>query len=389
MSRWKRIARKNGLFLAIFVLAGTVLTANLAEGGVREKLSPRLRAVLQSARAGSLAKQGQERILVPLFIRKQEGVSVRQAVEAVGGSVGTEIGEWATADVPLSSVTDLAGLEVVRYLELSPTVEPCLDSSRVRTGADRVQRGDPPLARAYTGAGVVIGIVDTGIDIHHPDFKNADGSSRILAIWDQTVPGKFPSGFFYGGEWTRQEIESSLCNEKDTDGHGTHVAGIAAGNGSANARYTGIAPGADLVIVKTDFSLSHVVDAVNYIFQKAGNRPAVANLSLSSQQGPHDDSSTPEKMLDQLVQAGKVVVAAASNEGNRTIHAGFEVSAGKVYGTKFAVHSTTPEAIELDVWYPSTGSLDFAIGALDASGAWLDQSVWVTPGQSSPTQPSG
>ncbi|HHM23916.1 MAG TPA: hypothetical protein ENJ23_02650, partial [Bacteroidetes bacterium] len=171
MSRWKRIARKNGLFLAIFVLAGTVLTANLAEGGVREKLSPRLRAVLQPARAGSLAKQGQERILVPLFIRKQEGMSVRQAVEAVGGSVGTEIGEWATADVPLSSVTDLAGLEVVRYLELSPTVEPCLDSSRVRTGADRVQRGDPPLAQSYTGAGVVIGIVDTGIDIHHPDFK--------------------------------------------------------------------------------------------------------------------------------------------------------------------------------------------------------------------------
>ena len=110
----------------------------------------------------------------------------------------------------------------------------------------------------------MIGIVDSGIDYENPDFRNADGTTRILALWDQTIQnGKPPEGYHIGTEFTSEQINEALRIEvkeeryrivpsRDTSGHGTAVAGIAAGNGrgSKNGKYRGAAPEAGLLIVK-------------------------------------------------------------------------------------------------------------------------------------------
>ena len=102
---------------------------------------------------------------------------------------------------------------------------------------DDVWTGTP----AYTGAGVLVGVIDSGIDWRHDDFRNANGTTRIKAIWDLYGAGSPPpTGFTDGAEWDENEINASLTgggsvNEEDNNGHGTHVTGIAAGNGRASS----------------------------------------------------------------------------------------------------------------------------------------------------------
>ena len=101
----------------------------------------------------------------------------------------------------------------------------------------------PPVQRAnglgLTGRGVLIGIVDSGIDLNHPEFLGEDGISRVAALWDMTVEGTPPRGFLHGTAYTREEIAAGLVSSVDQDGHGTAVAAIAAGR-------SGAAPGASI-----------------------------------------------------------------------------------------------------------------------------------------------
>ncbi len=147
----------------------------------------------------------------------------------------------------------LAALRDPNLVRLAPAV-PCrtsLDSSLVETlTTDTHDRsGTPPVYAGLTGARVVIGIVDTGIDLNHGDFRDASNQTRIAYLWDQTLSGTPPPGYTYGREWSAAQINAGFAIENDTSGHGTHVAGIAAGDGSATGngkppfRYVGMAPG--------------------------------------------------------------------------------------------------------------------------------------------------
>lgn len=186
--------------------------------------------------------------------------------------------------------------------------------------------------RYLNGSGVAIGIIDTGIDYAHPDFYFPNGSSKILAIWDQTLDGKPPKELGYGYECTRKEIEDNACPEEDIVGHGTHVASIAAGTGRAG-RYVGVAPGAYLIVVKSGYPACNgtqwfmdedkIIDGLYYLVGKAreyGLR-LVINLSLGSDLGGHDGSSAFEKVLEKLIDGGVIVVAAAGNSGDERVHA--------------------------------------------------------------------
>ena len=190
------------------------------------------------------------------------------------------------------------------------------------------------------GSTVTIGIVDTGIDLAHRDFREvtAPRATRIVRLWDQTdTGGPQPAGETFGTEWTAADIDcgngAGPCGpavaprERDTDGHGTHVAGIAAGNGSASGApgppfpFEGMAPRSPLIIVKTNFSETGVIRGVSYVCQNAANPPAIVNLSLGGHTGPHDGSSSYERALSALADAGCVIVAAAGNEAARSEHA--------------------------------------------------------------------
>src|SRR5262249_28086419 len=133
-------------------------------------------------------------------------------------------------------------------------------------------------ASSVSGAGVIVGIVDSGIDPNHPSF-----TGRILRIWDQTMTGPGVAEGGFGLELTGPSITAS----RDTNGHGTHVSGIAAGNDLPSG---GVGAAADIVFVKTDFNDSHIGTGIRYILRVARemNRPAVVNLSLGGHFDAHD-----------------------------------------------------------------------------------------------------
>ncbi|RIK01686.1 MAG: hypothetical protein DCC46_01200 [Armatimonadetes bacterium] len=200
----------------------------------------------------------------------------------------------------------------------------------------------------YTGRGVVIGVIDTGIDWQHQDFIKPDGTSRILLLWDQeddswekARTGSAPpyvdeDGQPIGTVYTKAQIDAALKGtgkvaSSDKIGHGTAVAGVAAGNGRATANgvpagtFAGIAPEADLIVVKGlhfPFGL-----AAKWVFEraKAQGKPCVVNMSFGTHFSPHDGSRPEERSLDELVGEGipgTAICVSAGNERGDNSHAG-------------------------------------------------------------------
>ncbi len=220
-------------------------------------------------------------------------------------------------------------------------------TSLIASGITRIQR--PPLS--LTGRGVIICIIDTGIDYRNPVFLDESGNSRILAIWDQTVQlGTPPEGFQYGAEYTREDINRALRAEdpfqivpsRDENGHGTALAAVAAGSRVGGARpYTGAAPEADLVIVKLkeckqylrEFYLlpddvpayqeNDIMLAVKYAdsFVELFRRPVVICLGLGTNAGDHAGGSALSRYLDFVaIRRSRAVVICGGNEGNAAHH---------------------------------------------------------------------
>lgn len=220
-------------------------------------------------------------------------------------------------------------------------------TSLIVSGITQVQR--PPLG--LTGRGTVICIIDTGIDYQNSVFLDENGNSRILAIWDQTIQtGTPPQGFYFGTEYTREEINRALQAEeplqivpsRDENGHGTALAGVAAGSVLAGVRpYTGAAPEAQLVIVKLkeckqylrDYYLipedvpayqeNDIMLAVRYAdsFAELFRRPVVICLGLGTNMGDHSGSSALSRYLNVVAtKRSRGVVVCGGNEGNAAHH---------------------------------------------------------------------
>lgn len=218
------------------------------------------------------------------------------------------------------------------------------------------------------GQGVVIGIIDTGIDYTNPIFQYADGTTRIIEIWDQGIQSEnFPANFGFGTIYNRDQINQALQSENpldivpsmDTNGHGTMVAGIAAGNEVPESDFYGIATEAEFVIVKLKpakqylrnffyvpegvdcFQNTDILFATQYMTEQSIvlNRPVVSGLALGSSQGSHDTYSILNKILSiQATRPGFGLVIAAGNEGNQRRH---------YFGT---VNTTTrQDTVELNV----------------------------------------
>ncbi len=216
-------------------------------------------------------------------------------------------------------------------------------------------------ALALTGKGVVVGIVDTGVDVAHGDLRASDGKSRIAWLLDLSRPplgrhkaiendygcGKQDAQCaVYSGADLDDLIGNSTPGDepRDTFGHGTHVASLAAGNGLAStpARYVGVAPEATLVVVRAMRGASggtsdpDILLATRFVFERADElgMPAVVNLSLGGDFGAHDGTSELERGLAELVgptHPGRAIVVAAGNSG--------ELYGGLPYPTPLGIHS--------------------------------------------------
>ena len=165
-----------------------------------------------------------------------EGDVDRSALEALGVGVNTQAGGVTTIQARLEQVPAILSLEGVKKLSASTRVRPMGDVSVPEIGADELwdPSPNPPSYSGLTGNGIVVGIVDSGLDLNHADFRTSSNKTRVKYAWDQTWSGAPPSGFTYGSEYTQSQINAGAASAfKDMDGHGTHVAGIAAGNGRA------------------------------------------------------------------------------------------------------------------------------------------------------------
>lgn len=314
-----------------------------------------------------------------------------------GLKIHSKINEFFTATIPLSSIAKLAAISNVLFIEASVKCKKILDPLRnilFLTGLDvsvpGIKVDSVRNSSGFKGKNVILGIVDSGIDFKHYDFRNIDGTTRIKYIWDQTISLQSgesgPAGYGYGVEYNQDKINNSLTSssvrEKDDDGHGTHVAGIGAGNGleTGNSKpagtYVGCATEGDLIVVKTTFSTSAVVDAVNYIFSKATslNQAAVVNLSIGTHIGPHDGKSTFESSLDSASGAGKIIVAAAGNDGNKAIHFSGTAPATVSFNTLDSTLSY------ITIWYKGADSLNVSVDSPD-DGAIANAGP-VSPGNS-------
>ncbi len=264
-----------------------------------------------------------------------------------------------------------------------------------------------PAGLTATGKGVVIGVLDWGCDFAHPAFRHADGSTRLLAIWDQrdseNAGGAPPRG--YGRVFDAAAINRALrasdpyaalnYHPADAGGragaHGTHVMDIAAGCDPENGM-SGVAPEADLVFVHLSRTTqvlgkgnlgdsATVLEALDFVFSTAGDRPCVVNMSVGAHGGPHDGTALLVQGIDRVIslQDGRAVVNSAGNYFNKRAHAeGRALPSGEKL-LPFRVPQDDPTESEIEVWYPGADSLFVEVFGPDAT-----RLAAVAPGQDSP-----
>jgi subtilisin family serine protease len=353
-------------FLVLCLGAGTAF-ADLA------KLDPRARAALGLLREGAPAETRKDRGaalsqegMIDAFV---VGPVSRFDLEAAGAIVRTEVSGIFTVYIPESAIEAVAALGGVTAIQGSAPVELELDASVPTTNAHQL-RGPGPGFTGLSGQGILVGDVDSGIDFDHQDFKDAGGLTRLVNIWDQTnTAGPGPLPFAYGTEWNSAQIDGGLCTQVNLDGHGTHVMGIAAGDGSGTGgvvppfTYVGMAPRADLIMVNTNFQTTGVFDGVAYIFNRATalGVPAVVNLSLGSHFGPKDGTSAFEAGLSALTGPGRIIVKSSGNERAQARHAEVFAAGAGTNATMSIAGSAVGRIVAIDGYYEATENLNVQV----------------------------
>ncbi|WP_414575796.1 S8 family serine peptidase [Anabaena sp. CCY 9402-a] len=263
-----------------------------------------------------------------------------------GIEINQNSGSVRTAFLPLESLAVLAAESAIERIKPSRKLK-----LRMDVAPQAIKLSSFVNRTGLTGKGVIIGIIDTGIDAKHPAF-----AGRIFRIWDQTLPGLGVNEGRYGAEF----IGEQLCVSQDTEGHGTHVAGISAG---ADAVYSGVAPEAELVIIKSDLQDAHIADAIRYIFRVAGElgRPAVVNLSVGGHADAHDGSDSLSQIINAESGIGRIICCAAGNEGNDNIHGQANIPSGRSRGMRFNVPLNQIGMVWLNAWYTSSGQLEVSV----------------------------
>lgn len=325
----------------------------------------------------------------------------------------TKIQRWYSADCyqiasERFAVIYLREDEVVsnhdRGINVIPRCFGLLSSSELleQIGVAQVQRQS---TLSLYGQGIMIGFVDTGIDYTHPAFINEDGSSRIWSIWDQTMEEEteqVPDGFSYGREYSQEEITAALASDdpwsvvpsRDTNGHGTFLAGVACGNQIVEKDFTGVAPLSSICVVKCKeakstlrdyyhisgtevcYSEADIMLAVRYLWNQAGKRemPIVICIGIGTSQGGHNRGG----ILGELLQSygdylGTVVVAAAGNEANTSHHYRSElIEPGNSTDVELRV-GEQEEGFTMELWSDAPDL--YSIGLISPSGEYSGKTV--------------
>ena len=251
-----------------------------------------------------------------VVIRTSDAARAAKHIEGLGGHVHAAPGARViTARIPIDKLLEAAGDASVVRMQLAVELQPHLNLANEASALtnDSGERFFP----ALLGEGVLVGIVDTGIDVLHPAFAEVDKSTRIVAYWDQLTDEKYGDGF--------KPIVDAARDAPDTNGHGTAVASAAAGNGrgSPDGALVGVAPQAKIAMVKTSFTDADLIRAMDWLCERADKLglPLVINLSLGGHTDGHDGYDALSQHVDEISGKGRIVVVSAGNEGDDDIHA--------------------------------------------------------------------
>lgn len=286
---------------------------------------------------------------------------------------------FAIVHIKTNQIMTLASYPQVLYLEQAKPVflnlmeqaaQSCLPVSGGNVGAGG--------GESLTGEGTAVAIIDSGVDYTHPDFRNEDGTTRILTYWDQSLPYDGTNHYRLGTIFSEEELNLLLQNPSengtgpsaDNSGHGTHIAGICAGNGRASfGRNQGVAPEASLLVVKiknearsvySDYA--NIMMAVDYCLSYAGKAgiPLAVNISYGSNDGSHQGDSLIELYLNQSQYVSKnTIVCATGNEGVTARHTQIIISPGQTQEILFSVGNNERD-IYIQMWtsYASPVSIE-------------------------------
>lgn len=332
--------------------------------------------------------------------------NISSILGGINAAESTELfNNYAIVSVPAAQLDALADAQGIVYVERPREVYFNVNNGREASCINSVQgtvniTGTNTAGPGLTGKGVAAGIIDSGIDYTHPAFRNDDGTTRILYIWDQTATsdnsaGRIPAGYTYGAEYSSSDINEALSqNNREerfkivpvtdrSSGHGTAVAGVAAGNGASSPgrRYRGVAIESSLIVVKlgkrgSSFALTtEIMEAIDYTVRKAIalNMPVAINLSFGNNDGPHDGNSLFENYIADIKGIWKnVVVVASGNEGDARHHAFVQLENGGDSQSVAIAIAENERNIQMQLWKHYQDEFRANIVAPDGSRLFLN-----------------
>ncbi|MBR5267242.1 MAG: S8 family serine peptidase [Lachnospiraceae bacterium] len=300
-------------------------------------------------------------------------------------------GGFAILEIPEQLVEAVIKLEEIEYMEKPKRLYFALNQARTASCFLPVQSTG---SMQLSGRGVLIGIIDSGMDYFHKDFRNEDGSSRILFLYDQVADQIITKEEIDKVlELENREMAEQILSSIDVSGHGTAVAGIAAGNGrESNGKYRGVAYDSDLIVVRLGIAdtdgfprTTQVMKALDFVVHKAVElgMPIAVNLSFGNSYGSHDGNGLFERYIDQLTEVGRsVFVIGTGNEGDKAGHTngrlqirenqivelsvapyetGFSVQIWKHYPDEFDIFLTDPSGTNTHQIKRQPGTSEFKI----------------------------
>ncbi len=299
-----------------------------------------------------------------------------------GARVQQLLSSYAVLNIPGEYVDALSRLPEILYVEKPKRLYFAVTRGKQVSCISRVQGGLPGLS----GRGVLVGIVDSGIDYTHPDFCHNDGTSRILYIWDQQSDyGNPPAGYSFGTEYGNEELNRALSQPEaglrretvpltDLSGHGTAVAGIAAGNGAArNGQYRGVAYESSIIAVKLGAPeensfprTTQLMAGIDYLVRKAIelNMPMAVNISFGNNYGSHSGNSLLESYMDDIAGLGRMAICVGTgNEAGSPIHAAVNFQPGKGgqrQDVLLGVSASQP-ALNVQIWKEFTDEISIEV----------------------------